>query len=182
VVPLEAPHRVTPDISMVGDPYTGFITGETYAITGDPILDEGCVKISKLNEYCEESVGGTSLSSPLFAGVLALVNQGRFERHKHAVGFVNPALYLLNVGAPGATYAPIIDVRPPSSPTAVLRGYMGDPTKVRVVTMNSVPSDANPSKVIEGANTSLLTTPGYDNVTGLGTPNIPAMIKAFQIF
>jgi subtilase family serine protease len=182
VVPLEAPHRVTPDISMVGDPYTGFVTGETYAITGDPVLDVGCVKISKLNEYCEEAIGGTSLSSPLFAGVLALVNQGRFERHKSAVGFVNPALYLLNVGAPGSTYAPIVDVRAPTTPTAVLRGYLGDNTEVRVVTMNSVPSDANPAKVIEGPNTSLMTTPGYDNVTGLGTPNVPAMIRAFQIF
>ena len=182
VVPLESPHRVTPDISMVGDPYTGFIVGETYTITGDPILDVGCVKISKTNEYCEESVGGTSLASPLFAGVLALVNQGRFEKHRHAVGFVNPALYLLNVGAPGSTYAPIIDVRPPATPTAVLRGYLGDNTRVRVVTMNSVPSDADPTKVIEGANTSYRTTPGYDNVTGLGVPNVPAMIRAFQIF
>jgi subtilase family serine protease len=182
VVPLEAPHRVTPDISMVGDPYTGFIVGETYAITGDPILDVGCVKLSKKYEYCEEGVGGTSLSSPLFAGVLALVNQARFDKHKHAVGFVNPALYLLGVGTPGSTYAPIIDVRPPKTPTAVLRGYLGDPNTVRVVTMNSVPSDTDPTKVIEGANTSLLTTKGYDNVTGLGTPNVPAMIRAFTLF
>jgi subtilase family serine protease len=182
VVPLQAPHRVTPDISMVGDPYTGFIVGETFAITGDPVLDVGCVKISKKYEYCEESVGGTSLSSPLFAGVLALVNQARFDKHRHAVGFVNPALYLLNVGAPGSTYAPIIDVRPPTTPTAVLRGYLGDPNTVRVVTMNSVPSDTDPTKVIEGANTTFRTTAGYDNVTGLGTPNVPAMIKAFQIF
>jgi len=167
---------------MVGDPYTGFIVGETYAITGDPVLDVGCVKISKKNEYCEESVGGTSLSSPLFAGVLALVNQARFDKHKHAVGFVNPALYLLGVGAPGSTYAPIIDVRAPKAPTAVLRGYLGDPNTVRVVTMNSVPSATDPTKVIEGANTSFMTTPGYDNVTGLGTPNVPAMIKAFTLF
>ncbi len=182
VVPLEAPHRVTPDIAMVGDPYTGFVTGQTYSITGDPILDAGCVKISKTTEYCEESVGGTSLSSPLFAGVLALVNQARFDRHKQAVGFVNPALYLLGVGAPGSTYAPIIDVLPPQTPTAVLRGYLGDSTKVRVVTMNSVPSAADPTKVIEGADSSLLTTVGYDNVTGLGTPNVPALIRAFTLF
>jgi subtilase family serine protease len=182
VVPLEAPHRVTPDISMVGDPYTGFMIGETYAITGDPVLDVGCVKLSKKNEYCEESIGGTSLSSPLFAGVLALVNQARFDRHKHAVGFVNPALYLLGVGAPGSTYAPIIDVRAPKAPTAVLRGYLGDPTRVRVVTMNSVPSDTDPTKVIEGPNSSFMTTPGYDNVTGLGVPNVPAMIRAFTLF
>ena len=112
--------------------------------------------------------------------MLALVNQARFQYHKHAVGLVNPALYLLNVGEPGAS-APIIDVNKPSAPTAVLRGYMGDPTRVRVVTMNSVPSAKDPTKVIEGTDTSLRTTPGYDNVTGLGTPNVPILIEAFTI-
>jgi len=33
--------------------------------------------------------------------------------------------------------------------------------------------------VIEGADSSLRTTRGYDNVTGLGTPNVPAFIGAF---
>jgi subtilase family serine protease len=181
VVPLEAPHRVTPDISMVGDPYTGFIYGETYAITGDPILDEGCTAISKVHEYCEESIGGTSLSSPLFAGVLALVNQARFAHHKKAVGLANPALYLLNAGPPGSS-SPIIKVNKPAAPTALLRGYLGDPTKVRVVTMNSTLSATDPSMVIEGADTSLRTTGIYDNVTGLGTPYVPALIQAFEIF
>lgn len=180
LVPLEAPHRVTPDISMVGDPYTGFLYGETYATTGDPILDIGCKPLTSVTEYCEEAIGGTSLSSPLFAGVLALVNQARFQHHKHAVGLVNPALYLLNVGDSG-TWAPIIDVNKPASPTALLRGYLGDPSRVRVVTMNSTPAPNNPAKVIEGANTSLRTTPGYDNVTGLGTPNVPVLIQAFAI-
>jgi subtilase family serine protease len=178
LVPLEAPHRVTPDISMDADPYTGFIYGETYQITGDPILDFGCKKITKVNEYCEEDIGGTSLSSPLFAGVLALVNQARLQHHRKVVGFVNPALYLLNVGEPGSS-SPIIDVNKPSAPTALLRGYMSNPNEVRVVTMNSVPSAKDATKVTEGTDTSLRTTPGYDNVTGLGTPNVPVLIQAF---
>jgi subtilase family serine protease len=181
VVPLEAPHRVTPDISMVGDPYTGFLYGETYTITGDPILDEGCTPISKVHEYCEESIGGTSLSSPLFAGVLALVNQARFAHHRKAVGLVNPALYILNAGPPGSS-SPIIKVNKPQVPTALLRGYLGDPTRVRVVTMNSTLSATDPSMVIEGADSSLRTTGIYDNVTGLGTPYVPALIQAFEIF
>jgi subtilase family serine protease len=180
IVPLEAPHRVTPDISMVGDPYTGFIYGETYTTTGNPILDKGCTPISSTHEYCEEDIGGTSLSSPLFAGVLALVNQARFQHHKHAVGFINPALYLLNVGAPGSS-SPIIDVSKPGAPTAVLRGYLGNPNEVRVVTMNSTATSSSPSSVVEGVDTSFLTTHGYDNVTGLGTPNVPILIEAFDL-
>jgi subtilase family serine protease len=179
-VPLEAPHRVTPDISMVGDPYTGFVYGETYAITGDPILDAGCKPLSATNEYCEESIGGTSLSSPLFAGVLALVNQARFSHHKSAVGFVNPSLYAFKTGSlDDDSEAPIIKVKKPSSPTAVLRGYQGDPTRVRVVTINSTPNADN-SAIIEGTDTSYLTMPGYDEITGLGTPNVPALIHAFS--
>jgi subtilase family serine protease len=180
VVPLEAPHRVTPDISMVGDPYTGFVYGETYAITGDPILDLGCKALNSEDEYCEESIGGTSLSSPLFAGVLALVDQARASKHKKPVGFINPAIYLLNVGASGSS-SPIIDVNKPAAPTAVLRGYDGDPTKIRVVTMNSTVASDN-ATVIEGPDTSYTTGHGYDEVTGLGTPYVPALIQAFELF
>jgi subtilase family serine protease len=187
VVPLGAPYRVTPDISMVGDPYTGFLYGETFTIAGDPVSDSGCTPISSTLEYCEGSIGGTSLSSPLFAGVLALVNQARFQNHKGPVGFVNPALYHLGHGDDSDS-APIVDVRKPSSPTAVLRGYLGNPNRLRVVTMNSVPNpnvvpgeDDQPA-VIEGADTSYLTTRGYDEVTGLGTPNVPALIRAFEHF
>jgi subtilase family serine protease len=181
VVPLGAPYRVTPDISMVGDPYTGFLYGETFVIAGDPVSDAGCTPLSATTEYCEANVGGTSVSSPLFAGVLALVNQARFQNHKGPVGFVNPALYHLGHGGDDSESAPIVDVKKPSSPTAVLRGYLGDPTRLRVVTINSVPNPDQPA-VIEGANTSYLTTHGYDEVTGLGTPNVPALIRAFERF
>jgi subtilase family serine protease len=189
VVPLGAAYRVTPDISMVGDPYTGFLYGETFTIAGDPVSDSGCTPISATTEYCEGSIGGTSLSSPLFAGVLALVNQARFQHHKGPVGFVNPALYALGHGGDDdSASAPIVDVKKPSSPTALLRGYLGNPNRLRVVTINSVPNPSyvpgedNQPAVIEGANTSYLTTRGYDEVTGFGTPNVPALIRAFERF
>jgi len=177
VVPLETPHRVTPDIAMVADPYTGFLIGETYTKAGDPTFDGFCKSLSKATEYCESGIGGTSLAAPSFAGVLALVNQARFAEGKTAIGFVNPALYTLAVGAPGTTSAPITDIQPPSAPTAMLRGYSNDPTKVRVITVNSAPN-AKATAATEGADTSYLTRKGYDEVTGLGTPNVPAFIKA----
>jgi subtilase family serine protease len=179
LVPLGAQHRVTPDISMVGDPYTGFTVGETYIKTGNPITDAPCKSISETEEYCLTTIGGTSLSSPLFAGVLALVNQARFAAGKPAVGFVNPALYALPVGAPGTATAPIIDTAAPKTPTAVLRGYLGNLNELRLVTMNSSLNKAG-TKLKEGTDTSLTTKPGYDDVTGLGTPNVPALISALQ--
>lgn len=197
VVPLGAAYRVTPDISMVGDPYTGFLYGETFTIAGDPVSDAGCTPTSATTEYCEASIGGTSVSSPLFAGVLALVNQARFEDRKGPVGFVNPALYSLGHAHEGddsesegeeGEWAAIVDVKKPHSPTAVLRGYLGNPHKLRVVTINSmpnpnyVPDEDDQPAVLEGTDSSYRTTRGYDEVTGLGTPNVPALIRAFERF
>jgi len=178
-IPLETPHRLTPDIAMDADPYTGFLYGETFTITGDPVLDNPCKPVTKTTEYCEFAEGGTSLASPLFAGVLALVNQARLAKGMPVVGFVNPALYALPVSGPATLqYEPILDVVAPYSPNAVLRGYQTDLKKVRLVTMNSA-VDPSTNAVIEGMDTSYLTTPGYDEVTGLGVPYIPLLIQAF---
>ena len=66
--------RVAPDISAVGDPYTGFYYGQT--VDG---------------QFGIGSIGGTSLSCPLVAGIQALASQNRH----HPIGFANPLLYSL---------------------------------------------------------------------------------------
>jgi subtilase family serine protease len=166
------PHRVTPDVSMLADPNTGMLYGETYAISGDPLVDAGCTTLSVQLEYCERRIGGTSLASPLFAGVLALADQARATKVLGPVGFVNPALYT-------TARSGLLDVQAPTGATAVLRNVEVDPTTLLTTlrTINSVPSSAN-GGVIEGADTSLRTTTGYDNVTGLGTPMVPDLVKA----
>ncbi len=55
-------YRTTPDVSMVADPATGAWIADPYNL--DPS-----------NPF--EVVGGTSLSAPAWAGLVALVNQGR---------------------------------------------------------------------------------------------------------
>jgi subtilase family serine protease len=177
-VALGAAYRVTPDIAMDADPYTGFLFGMTYTMSNPPIADAGCVKLSKTTEYCEVPEGGTSLSCPTFAGVVARVDQARFEHHRTAIGFLNPALYGIASAESAGSNVPIVDVKPPVVPTAVLRGYVSNLHELRVVTMNST---LNGSTVVEGADTSYLTTPGYDEVTGLGTPWIPAFIEALSV-
>ncbi len=54
--------RTTPDVSMVADPATGAWIADPYNLSADSPF---------------EVVGGTSLSAPAFAGLVALVNQGR---------------------------------------------------------------------------------------------------------
>ncbi|KAI0741645.1 peptidase S8/S53 domain-containing protein [Daedaleopsis nitida] len=45
------------------------------------------------------SVGGTSASSPTFAGVIALLNDFRLSRGKSSLGFLNPLIYASGVSA-----------------------------------------------------------------------------------
>jgi subtilase family serine protease len=85
-----SPQRVAPDIAAVGDPYTGFLIGETV---------DGV--------YGESDIGGTSLSTPLMAGIQAVV-QGNGQR----IGFANPLIYILSGSA-------FHDIRPPALPVAV---------------------------------------------------------------
>ena len=173
-VTFASPHRVSPDISMDADPNTGALYGETYAVSGNALIDAGCTPLPNKQEYCERRIGGTSLASPLFAGMLALVDQARFASGKGPIGFVNPAIYHVGSGS-----AAITDVQAPTSPTGVLRnvGATGGVTTLR--TLNSQPTGTT-GPVIEGADSSLRTTNGYDDVTGLGTPSGSAFVAALN--
>jgi subtilase family serine protease len=66
-----------PDISMDGGPNSGMLEGETQTFPNGR------------RRYGEYRIGGTSLSSPLFAGIMALADQRAHFHH----GFGNPALY-----------------------------------------------------------------------------------------
>jgi subtilase family serine protease len=135
------PARVVPDVSLVGDPQTGMLVGQTQT------FPDGTTK------YSEYRLGGTSLSSPLMAGVMALADQQAGRHH----GFANPALY-----AQYGTSA-YRDTVAPDQPIAVVRNDY----------VNSVDaSDGTTTKLRTFDQTeSLHTTPGYDDVTGVGSPN-----------
>ncbi len=190
--------RVSPDVAMVADPYTGYLYGETFTIAGDKYKDAGCTPISKTEEYCEGGSGGTSLASPLMAGVVAVMDQKRIATGKPVVGFVNPLLYGLGSGGNGAgnlNSAPLNQIVAPSQPTSVLRGYADALNEVRVVTVNSVPGNiyvapyylaACGSAYCDGVDdifnyTSLSTVDGnpagYNDVTGLGVPYVPKLLN-----
>jgi len=197
--PLPYAQRVSPDVAMVADPYTGYLYGETYTIAGNAISDAGCTPISKTEEYCEGSIGGTSLASPLMAGVVAIMNQKRTASGEPLVGFANPLFYSAGSRGNGVnlTSAALNQIVAPAEPVSVLRGYASNPNEVRVVTVNSVPFLITTAPyalqvcalpICEGLNdvfnyTSLSSasvppTPrGYNDVTGLGVPYVPKLIN-----
>ncbi len=140
--------RVVPDISMDGDPNSGMLVGETQT------FPDGSVR------YGEYRIGGTSLSSPLFAGYMAVADQRAGFHH----GFVNPALYRLSGGDA------IRDIRPSRVPIAVVRNDY----------VNGVDASAGVSTTLRSADldSSLKTAPGYDDVTGLGAPRGSRLARA----
>ena len=93
-------------------------------------------------------------SSPLFAGVMALADQAAGFHH----GFANPAFYAL------AGSSAFRDVVQPASPLAVARVDFAntvDPTNGFVYSL----------RTLDFGCLSIHTVAGYDDVTGLGTPN-----------
>jgi subtilase family serine protease len=131
------PMRVSPDVSMDADPYTGFLVGQTQT------LPDGSTG------YGESAWGGTSVANPLFAGLQAdaMELQG-YE----PIGFANPAIYA-RYGSP--TY---YDVTAKSPGT---KAYNDWPTADGTGTAYAV--DFGDTQILKA-------TPGYDDVTGVGTP------------
>ena len=138
------PMRAVPDIAMVGDPNTGMIVGETQVFPDGTYWDQ-------------YRIGGTSLSSPLLAGVVALANQV----HRHPLGFINPLYYkLLGTRA-------LHDIVAPTSPVA----------QVRTDYTNFLDNSQGKFwrlQTVDVQSSTLHDTPGYDNETGVGTPRGPA--------
>src|SRR4051812_45576805 len=135
-------HRAVPDVAMVGDPNTGFLVGQSQT------FPDGKVR------YSEYRLGGTSLSCPLFAGVTAVSTQ----LHGGALGFLNPKLYAL---AGTSAFRDVDHGR------AVTDGV------VRVDYVNGVDSKAGLATSLRTLNQtgSIYTRKGYDDVTGVGSPN-----------
>jgi subtilase family serine protease len=196
--PLPTAMRVSPDVAMVADPYTGYLFGETFTIAGSKILDSGCKPISATEEYCENAIGGTSLASPLMAGVIAVMNQKRKASGEPVVGFANPLLYSVGSRGNGKAFNQALNqIVAPTENVSVLRGYADNLNEARVVTINSVPFVITSTPyalevcglpICLGINdvfnyTSLSpasvppTPAGYNDVTGLGVPYLPKLIN-----
>jgi subtilase family serine protease len=113
------------------------------------------------NYYDEYRIGGTSLSSPLFAGVMADADQAAGHPH----GFANPALYAL------ANTSAYRDIVPSKTWTGV----------VRVDYINGVDASAGLRTTVRtlGDTLTLTSKKGYDDANGLGSPS-PSFVDALS--
>jgi hypothetical protein len=78
------PMRVIPDVSALADPSTGVLVGQT------TLQPDG-----KTCAFALSRIGGTSVASPVFAGIEADAQQAA----GHDLGFANPAIYARYVPA-----------------------------------------------------------------------------------
>lgn len=144
---LTTPHRAVPDVAALADPNTGYLVGQTQTFS------DGSVRFDQYR------IGGTSLASPLFAGMEALAQQTA----GHRLGFANPTIYRAGSRA-------FYDPASSDHTTAV----------VRVNYTNNEDASEGYGIVLRTFNLAqtIDLRPGYDDVTGVGTVNGPASIKA----
>jgi len=145
---ISTTNRVVPDVSALGDPNTGMAVGQTQT------FPDGV-------KYDEYRIGGTSLSSPLYAGMwaLAVQNHGPY-------GLANPTLY--------RTRTATLDITKDARST-----YPGD---VRVDFKNSVDPTGGYTYTARYFDVdeplTIHVRPGYDDVTGLGSPDGATWLNA----
>lgn len=157
--------RQQPDISYLADPQTGVELLQTVRGVQQP-----------------EVVGGTSLACPMFSALWAI---GVQAAHQGNLGQAAQTLYNLHSDS-------ISDIRQVSIPDNVT-GVITTPTGTtnlspadisfpnaetrRFVNILAADSAGDLLNLTFGTDSSLVVGNGWDNVTGLGTPNAPAFIQ-----
>jgi hypothetical protein len=121
--------RAVADVAFNADPASG-----QYVAVQTP----GATTVSWL------SVGGTSLSTPQWAGLIAVANASRALTGKAALGAPHAVLYGQISTVPGTYYSAFADITSGSDGTCAL----------------------------------CTARPGYDPLTGLGTPNVTGLLNA----
>lgn len=146
--------RAVPDLSADADPNSGILQGIIVKVNGRPV-------------YETFDDGGTSLASPLVAGIIADASQGQSA----SFGFINPLLYSLS-----GTNA-YNDALPLTASTPTLEQTAYVPAALAGVPLLQ-PLDAQGPAFV--AYTDQVTATGYDTMTGLGTPDGSNFIYALR--
>jgi flagellar motor protein MotB len=143
--------RVVPDLAALADPNTGFLIGLTQT------FPEG-------TSYDQFREGGTSVASPLVAGMMADANSLDGVDH----GFVNPALY--GVAKPNGGLDDVLS----ASESEVRRDFANgtDASLGEITTLRTFDDDSG--LVIHD-------TAGYNDVTGLGSPDGPVLLAVHSL-
>jgi len=167
---LRGRFRQVPDISMNADPQTGVeIIVTPDSVPGDPVY--------------VEVFGGTSLSCPMFSAFWSIANQAAGggplgQAAPILYGLPDDAIRDVNVEPLDTIFdvTGIINNGPSAKPPLIFESAAAlaaplDGTTRFVSALYQSPSSTRWDVFTFGTDSSLATGPGWDNVTGLGTPN-----------
>lgn len=193
---LAGKYRQLPDISWLADPYTGVAILITV-----PFQTPGQVW---------QVWGGTSVACPMFSALWAIANQESEANRGPALGQAAAHVYSLPAGAiydvvpvgsktnvtasiqdsTGTTAYTAAQVLggptpvPPAKFLSAIWDYAADEYTAYVISFGTDCTVASPSFFDDGtpcnAPTALHTKVGWDNVTGVGTPNAQAFADSFK--
>lgn len=152
-------HRAIPDIAMLGDLYTGLLT----------YSEGGCTP-------CWD--GGASLATPLFSGALTLVNQARalLAGRANPIGLAAPYFYLNNNTLIRSRAINLI-----TPPHQIISGAVpasGGPTSAFVL------YDSFFSQYVTfnwDSSLTIVEDQFWNDVVGVGSPNIPNFVQTMAI-
>ena len=156
------PCRALPDISMLGDPYTGLLIYVSGATSHQPI-----------------QIGGTSLATPLFSGTLTLINQSRALQHGGAqspIGQAAPYLYTkLNTFIATQSFNLII---PPHQIISGATPAVGTGAPLSAFILREHEQNITFSW---DSSLTILENQFWNDVVGLGSPNVPNFVTQMAL-
>jgi subtilase family serine protease len=147
-------HRVVPDVAMDADPVTGMLVGQTFP------LPTGSV-------YVQYASGGTSLATPLFAGLQALAEQDA----GHPLGFANPLIY---AAAAVGDFHDVSDT-PLGQSDPLAAAY----TVTSVSSTGTLTQTDTMATFGQAQDAGLAASPRFDDITGVGSPTIGYVTHRF---
>ncbi len=171
-------HRYIPDVSLFAS--DGPASDSFYlACQADAVPAGNPPSCATSGSFSFQGIGGTSASSPAFAGIMALINQNNGRQ-----GNPNPTLYKI-VATPGQSHD--------SSTTGltgstwafndVTKGNISVPCAGKSTNCSSATSGTNGVVVSTGSATTpgWTTATGYDLATGLGSVNVANLATQWPI-
>lgn len=188
---LAGKYRQVPDIAWLADPYTGVVIA--ISVPG------------QVPERVWQVWGGTSVACPMFAGLWAIANQEAgaplgqaaqylYSMPKGTITDVVPvtsknnvnASILESTGTNKYTAAQVLGGTTPATPADFISAIWDYPSIEDTAEVISFGMDCSalPASDFDGtpcnSSSALHTKVGWDNVTGMGTPNGKAFADAFK--
>lgn len=164
----DQPRRAIPDVSWLADPFTGVEIVQT--ISGTQYI---------------EVIGGTSLACPMFSGIWAVANQ----KANTTIGLGDAASQLYSL--PSGAVDDVVPFNTTNNVHGVIKDSGGtyqetstelaaplDYTRGFYSALYQDPNNASWYVLTFGTDSTLYTKQGWDDVTGVGTPNGEKFVTA----